>query len=70
MQTGISQKNLKHLQKELFHLQETLRKQQLKHRFRLSPQTYHVTVRAKPHCMAVEQEFRCKMQQLPINSNK
>ena len=69
LQPGISQRNLLRLQKELFHLQETLRKHQLKHRFRLSPQAYHVTVRAKPHCMAVEQEFRCKMQQLPINSN-
>ena len=41
----------------------------MKHRFRLKPQNFYVTVRAKPHCMAVEQEFRCNMTQLPINSN-
>ena len=62
-------KRIQSLNRKLFKLEEELRKQQMKHRFRLKPQNFYVTVRAKPHCMAVEQEFRCNMTQLPINSN-
>ena len=57
------------LNRKLFKLEEELRNHHMKHRFRLKPQNFYVTVRAKPHCMAVEQEFRCNMTQLPINSN-
>ena len=55
--------------RRLYKLQEELHKQRLKHCFRLGPQNFYVTVLASPHCMAPEQEFRCNMTQLPINSN-
>ena len=35
----------------------------------MKPQKYNVKVKAKPHLMVVEQEFRCNMTQFPINSN-
>ena len=41
----------------------------MKHHFQLKPQNFNVTVHTKVHSMAVEQEFRCRMTQLPINSN-
>jgi len=68
-QTTISKTMEVNLNRKLFKLEEDLRNHHMKHRFRLKPQNFYVTVRAKPHCMAVEQEFRCNMTQLPINSN-
>ena len=41
----------------------------MRHRFQLKPKNFPVTVQVKPHCMAVEQELKCSMTQLLINSN-
>ena len=40
----------------------------MKHRFQLTPKNFPGTVQAKPNCMAVQQEFKCSMTQLQINS--
>ena len=68
-QNNISKNKKQMTNKRLLNLQEELHKHQAKHRFQLKPQNFYVTIRAKPHCMANEQEFRCNMTQLPINSN-
>ena len=68
-QENISKTMVQNLNRQLHKLAEDLRKHQRNHRFQLKPQKYNVTVKAKPHPMAVKQEFRCNMTQLPINSN-
>ena len=51
-------------------LNEDLRKENLKHQFRLGPQHFYVTVLVKPHSMApIEHQMKCNMIQLPINLN-
>ena len=50
-------------------MKKSLHNQRENRRFQLSPQNFCVTVHARLHCMAPEQEFKCNMTQLPINLN-
>ena len=51
-------------------LREKLRAETLRHRFRLESEEWNTVVNVKPHPMAVcEAEFRCKMNQFPVNCN-
>ena len=66
-QGRFSKQNELHLNRKLFKLKKDLQKHQLKHQFQLTAKHFSVTVQAKHHCMAVKQEIKYSMTQLPIN---
>ena len=66
----LSHKKQRKCNRKLRVLTEKLRAETLRHRFRLESEEWTTVVNVKPHPMALgEAEFRCKMNQFPVNCN-
>ena len=66
----LSHKKQRKCNRKLRVLTEKLRAETLRHRFRLESEEWNTVVNVKPHPLAVcEAEFRCKMNQFPVNCN-
>ena len=75
VQSTLAKETLSHQKRQQFNqnlhrLRETLRAESLRHRFRLESEEWQTIVKVKPHPLAVAKaEFRCKMNQFPVNCN-